>query len=281
MWIGQRLMMALAVCIACALHSQAGAAEMLNQAQVEVLAPLVCESCVPKSKLLAYRGMFLKSGASKLWDPNSPLNKKSEPTENEVGPRSDTVAIVATDDVRPLGKRVCLGRRIPDVLVESARPWNSDNSFLIIESIPEIKAVCVGELQELEVFLQGVVDAMFMARLQKYEAALNKTAVDEAIKASLQSVIFQYQTQWAVKVKADVLAELKKAGTPTDPAPPGAPQQGDEQPQVCLSGNLATCPGKPASVCCQCIEADGKKKVGTCGNDLAIGSWKPKPTVQP
>jgi len=125
--------------------------------------------------------------------------------------------------------------------------------------ISDIKSVCVGELKDLELFLQGVVDAMFMSRLQKYEDALNKAAIDAAIKASMQDVVFQYQTQWAAKVKADVLAELGH-----EQNKPVEPPQVIDNPSQCNSGNFASCPSKPKSECCMCLETDGAKKFGTC-----------------
>lgn len=248
------------------------AEQLLNSKQVDALRPLLCDACVPKSKLILYRGGLenIHRGEGFPWIKTSkiPASSISEPTEAEVSNPSDLNALVAPDDVRPLGNTVCLGKQIPKVLIEALRPRNGEITELV--PIPEIEAVCIGELQDLELFLQGVVDAMFMSRLQKYEDALNKEAIDAAIKASLRDVVFQYQTQWAAKVKEDVLKELDRPTAPNQPPPV------TDDPKQCKSGNLASCPGKSTTECCICLEADGAQKAGTCLSTLDRSSWKPK-----
>lgn len=268
------------VAMAMLINNQARAADALSAEQSNALAPLKCEGCIELSKLVAYRNVQ-KSGEARLWSIENSMGSRSSATESDITQKLGSTAIVAPDGLRAPGNVVCLGRRLPDVHIETATTpaYNSaDLTAFSANSDSGITAVCTGALQDLEVFLRGVVDAMYMKQLEKYEKAVSTSAIDSAIKASLASVVFQYQTQWAAKVKADVLAELDQRSPPTSSS---TPQPSSDQPQACVSGNLATCgSGMSATKCCRCLEADGTAKFGTCAQNLTSGSWKPKPMAE-
>lgn len=254
----------------------AEAADTLTDKQKAALAPLTCEACIELRKLVAYRGVGFQDvlkRTGKFWRKDLYSGSKGAATEEDVSanPRLPTV-LTAPDGVKAAINVVCVGAKRMDVPIETASGDDNGTSFT---PNPNIQGVCIGDLQNLEVFLRSIVNTMYMEQLEKYETAVSKTAIENAIKTSLQSVIFEHQTKWAEKVKADVLSEMDKTASTKSQT---TPKPNDGEAQVCISGVTASCDTKrPTSVCCRCLETDGIRKEGICTS----GSWKPKPISTP